>query len=75
MSLRDEAEGVLRAWNQYELNRGTSAIIDYDCHPIDGDIQPSGSRLEVYRYLGELARVAAEADNKTLLGRLDANCG
>ena len=68
--VRDEAETVLRAWHAYEIRRGGSPVIDFDCHPVDVDIAPAESRLEVYRRLSELRECT---DEECLVGRLDAD--
>lgn len=73
MDLRDEIEATLRAWNAYELNRGSAAIIDFDCHPTGAPPEPAGSRLEVYRRLGDLQARAHEAGSHWLITRLDAD--
>jgi hypothetical protein len=69
MSLRDEIEAVLRAWNGYEIEHGGSPIIDFDCFPGGSDVEPASDRLTVYRQLAEL-RAAAHGP---LAGRLDAD--
>ncbi|QXJ23472.1 hypothetical protein AGRA3207_004627 [Actinomadura graeca] len=68
--VRDEAETVLRAWHAYEVRRGGSPVIDFDCHPVDADVEPAGDRLEVYQRLTELRD---RADEDCLAGRLDAD--
>ncbi|MDN3355880.1 hypothetical protein [Actinomadura sp. DC4] len=69
MSLRDEIEAVLRAWNAYEVERGGSPIVDFDCFPDGPEPEPAPDRLTVYRRLMEL-RSAAEG---VLASRLDAD--
>lgn len=69
MSLRDEIETVLRAWNAYETHRGGSPIIDFDCFPTAPEPEPATDRLTVYRRLAELR---ADADG-VLASRLDAD--
>ncbi|GLZ08423.1 hypothetical protein Acsp03_58890 [Actinomadura sp. NBRC 104412] len=69
MSLRDEIEAVLRSWNAYEVNKGGSPIIDFDCHPGGPDPEPAPDRLTVYRRLTDL-RTRAEGP---LAVRLDAD--
>jgi hypothetical protein len=69
MSLRDEIETVLRAWDAYETARGGSPVIDFDCHPKDAVPAPAPDRLTVYRRLTELR---AEATGP-LATRVDAD--
>nr|BFE32407.1 hypothetical protein GCM10010200_046580 [Actinomadura rugatobispora] len=69
MNLRDEIENVLRAWNAYEVNRGDSPIIDFDCHPGGPEPIPAPDRLTAYRQLADL-RPAATGPLAT---RLDAD--
>lgn len=69
MSLRDEIETVLRAWNAYEIDQGGSPIIDFDCFPGGPEPEPVADRLTVYRRLAAL-RSAADAP---LTSRLDAD--
>jgi hypothetical protein len=59
--LRDEAERTIRAWDAYERRRGTSPVIDYDCYPVDVEIEPATSRLEV---LHQLQRLWKKLDNQ-----------
>ncbi|GAA2607555.1 hypothetical protein SMC26_17870 [Actinomadura fulvescens] len=69
MSLRDEIEAVLRAWNAHEISRGASPIIDFDCFPNGPEGEPIPDRLTAYRRLAAL-RPAASA---VLATRLDAD--
>ncbi|TYK43819.1 hypothetical protein [Actinomadura decatromicini] len=69
MSLRDETETVLRAWDAHEVNRGEAPIIDFDCHPGGPAPAPAPDRLTAYRKLAEL-RAAATGPLAT---RLDAD--
>jgi len=69
MSLRNEIEAVLRAWNAHEVERSGSPIVDYDCLPGGPEPEPAPDRLTVYRRLLEL-RSAAEG---VLASRLDAD--
>lgn len=73
MSLRDDIEAVLRAWDAYEVNRGATPIIDYDFCPDSAGAEPAGSRLSVLRRLDELAQAAAEYGETVLTTRLDAD--
>ncbi|MFC9973470.1 hypothetical protein ACFVH6_21510 [Spirillospora sp. NPDC127200] len=68
-SLRDQVEGVLRAWDAYEVGRGCAPVVDFDCFPDGGEVAPASDRLSVYRRLGEL-RGQADGD---LAVRLDAD--
>ncbi|TDD75426.1 hypothetical protein E1298_31600 [Actinomadura rubrisoli] len=67
--MRDEAETVLRAWHAYEVRRGGSPVIDFDCCPVDGQAEPAESRLGVYRQLSALR----ERVGGCLAERLDAD--
>ncbi|OLT14161.1 hypothetical protein BJF79_03085 [Actinomadura sp. CNU-125] len=69
MSLRDEIESVLRAWNAHEVDRGGSPIIDFDCHPSGPEPEPAPDRLTVYRRLAALRPDATGP----LATRLDAD--
>lgn len=73
MSLRDEIEATLRAWHACEINRGSPADIDLDCHPIHEEPEPADNRLEVYRALGDPRARAEDAGAVHLLNRLDAD--
>ncbi|WP_131735876.1 hypothetical protein [Actinomadura roseirufa] len=73
MDLRDEIEQTLRAWHAYEVNRGSAAVIDFDCNPTDTATEPADSRLTVYLRLREL-HTRAERDEAThLVSRLNAD--
>jgi hypothetical protein len=73
VSLRDDIETVLRAWNTYEVNRGATPIIDYDFYPGDVGVESAGSRLAVLQRLDKLAQAAAESGETVLTTRLDAD--
>ncbi|MFD2079114.1 hypothetical protein SAMN05421678_102383 [Actinopolymorpha cephalotaxi] len=73
MKLRDELESVLRAWNAYEVNRGTPAVIDFDCHPTTETIEPATSRLQVYEQLRALRKRTDEAETPHVSARLTAD--
>lgn len=73
MGLREEIETVLRSWHAYETNRGSAAVIDFDCHPIEDQVEPASSRLDVFRQLGELQTRAEAAGNPWLIRRLEAD--
>jgi len=70
MTVRDDVEAVLRAWDAHERQRGATPIIDYDCHPMTGRVAPAASRLEVYDRLRELRRSAGQSQ---LGQRIDAD--
>jgi hypothetical protein len=72
VSLRDEIEAVLRAWNSYETERGASPVIDYDCFPGEKEVKPADSRLAVLSELEALRRNAEESDRFTCQ-RIDAD--
>nr|WP_202897148.1 hypothetical protein [Actinopolymorpha pittospori] len=57
----------------YEVNRGSAAVIDFDCHPTTDSIQPAGSRLEVYRRLQELRGRADDYRTPHVAARLNAD--
>jgi hypothetical protein len=54
VSLRDEIENTLVAWDRYERARGAAQIIDYDCRPVRNGEQAASSRLDVFERLNEL---------------------
>lgn len=58
MSLRDEAEATLVAWDAYERANDRPAVIDFDCRPIRPAASPAESRLVV---LDELRTLHAKA--------------
>ncbi|WP_308165860.1 hypothetical protein [Actinomadura sp. NEAU-AAG7] len=70
-TVRDEVESALRAWHAYEVGRGCAPVIDFDCRPVEEEIEPARSRLDVYRRLIELRERAEGVD--CLAGRLDAD--
>lgn len=69
MSLRDEAERVIREWNAYEVAHGCDPVIDFDCVPTGTAAAPAEDRLTVYQQLSELRVEASEP----LAARLDAD--
>ncbi|MEV4003126.1 hypothetical protein [Actinomadura sp. NPDC049753] len=73
MELRDEIETVLRGWHAYEADRGTVAVIDFDCAPTSAPVEPATSRLAVYRALADLRARAIEAGADRLTARLTAD--
>ncbi|GAA3954331.1 hypothetical protein GCM10023085_41030 [Actinomadura viridis] len=73
MNLRNEIETTLRAWHAYEVDRGATAVIDFDCNPTAPKPEPAGSRLEIYLRLGELLDRAQQAGASRLAARLTAD--
>lgn len=73
MTLRDETETIIRAWNAYEIKRGLPPVIDYDCHPESTEIEPASSRLAVYREICSLEHRAEESGDAELISRLAAD--
>jgi len=73
MSLRDDVEDVLRAWNRYEVGRGAPPVIDYDCRPVAAEAVPARSRLDVYERFGELWAAADRAGEGLLVDRIGAH--
>lgn len=68
MQLRDELEQTLRSWDAYERGRGTSPVIDYDCHPPLEPVEPATSRLQVFDRLRQLqAHIEASTDPRVAL--------
>lgn len=66
MSLRDEIDAVVRSWDAHERHRGARAVVDYDVAPPTEEVEPAGSRLEVYERLTELHRkTVADGDEPT----------
>ncbi len=68
MSLRDDTEAVLRAWDGHETGRDAAPAIDYDCCPPPAPPAPATSRLDVYRSLAP-PRDAASRDGDSRLAR------
>ncbi len=73
MNLRDEIEATLRAWHAYETNRGSAAVIDFDCAPTTTATEPAASRLAVHQRLTDLYTRAAEAGADRLTTRITAD--
>jgi hypothetical protein len=65
VSLRDDVEQVIRAWDAHENGRGGQPVIDYDCAPTADPVKPAGSRLEVVDQLNELR---PDADQDEAIG-------
>ena len=51
MSLRDDVETTLRAWNAHEIDRGNNPIIDYDCHPTSQPVLAAPDRYGGERHV------------------------
>lgn len=73
MQLRDEIEFVLRSWDKYEMGRNSPPIIDFDCHPFTGRVEPAASRLSVFYQLNELRLQAEQASEPRLVARIEAH--
>ncbi|WP_020578918.1 hypothetical protein [Actinopolymorpha alba] len=73
MELRDEIEAVIRAWHLYEVRRGSTAVVDFDCYPSAEVPEPASSRLEVYREFLALRDRAAAAGATRLVARVNAD--
>jgi hypothetical protein len=77
MSLRDEAEDVVRAWDAHETARGgRRPVVDFDCAPPpDGapPVTPARSRLDVLARLTDLRDRALAAGDGVLAPALDAH--
>lgn len=73
MSLRNEIEHVLRAWNRYETERGAPPVVDFDCDP-GGEVAEATSRLAVRDRLTELESAARSTpSSRHLADRLTAS--
>jgi len=73
MSLRDDIEVVLRAWDAHEIARGAKAVIDYDCCPPPADPPPAASRLDVYRSFCALRDAASDVGELRLAREIAAH--
>ncbi|MBO3752685.1 hypothetical protein J5X84_42110 [Streptosporangiaceae bacterium NEAU-GS5] len=60
MRIRDELEGVLRAWHRYEIARGGPAVIDFDCFPSGPTGDDVEDRLAVHNRLNALLDASAD---------------
>ncbi|MFE9785108.1 hypothetical protein ACFYO7_06990 [Nocardia salmonicida] len=69
MSVRNEVEHALRAWNQHELARGGPAVIDFDFAPVDEEPAPV-DRLSTFRRLQELL---PQAEHPSVIQRVTAD--
>ncbi|GAA4718829.1 hypothetical protein [Phytohabitans rumicis] len=73
MRLRDEVEATLRSWDAYERERGTTPIIDYDCHPAADPAEPAASRLHVLTTLQRLYHARGDQADDPIGPRLRAD--
>jgi len=73
VTLRDEIETVLRGWDAHERHRGATPLIDYDFFPRDGEVEPAGSRLEVFQRLSDLQDRLNGAADRYISSRLTAD--
>jgi hypothetical protein len=68
--LRDEVEATLRSWDAYERERGTTPVVDYDCHPSEQAVEPAASRLHVLGALERLYNLSQDAGDEAVGVRL-----
>jgi hypothetical protein len=61
VSLRDQTEHTLRAWDAYERGRGASPVIDFDCYPDGAADSKSVGRIDTLRALEQLEQEGANA--------------
>jgi hypothetical protein len=72
VNLRDDIERVLRAWNAYEVGRGTPPVVDFDCYPPEEAVPAAPSRLSVRDELEHLL-ARSQADGGQFSDRLEAS--
>lgn len=72
MTLRDEVESAICAWDAYEKTRSGPKVIDYDCRPDPTDQEPRG-RLETYRLLSGLSTEADKNGDAAMVRRIGAH--
>lgn len=72
MTLRDEVEAAISAWDAYEKTRSSPPIIDYDCRPSASEAEPS-DRLETHNRLTSLSERAVEAGDAPMARRVTAH--
>jgi len=70
MTIRDQVEHVLRAWDKYEKSRGAAPVIDYDCHPEGGDVPQAPDRVSVLHELAALQKDAASSGEDGTAARI-----
>ncbi|NNH76049.1 hypothetical protein HLB23_40440 [Nocardia uniformis] len=72
MKTRDLVERTLRAWNQHEIDRGASAVIDFDFRPPPDTSEPPvpTDRLTTFRQLSELLE---DANDPAVSQRINAD--
>jgi hypothetical protein len=73
VTLRDDVETTLRAWDAYERARGCPPVIDYDCAPPDVDTPAVAHRLDAHCRLVDLERRAMVEDQSRLAERIGAH--
>jgi hypothetical protein len=75
VSLRDDAEAVVRAWQAHESARGGRDVVDYDCAPPPPGRRPPAAldRLDVLGRLTALRDAALAAGDGALAAALDAH--
>jgi hypothetical protein len=74
MSLRDDLEAILRAWNSYELARQAPAVIDFDCYPQSKQsVEQPLNRLSAYRRLQAISQAASDQGDLALTERANAH--
>ena len=73
MSLRNEVEVILHAWDKYEIERGFPPVIDYDCRALIPEVERASDRLTVYHVLSEAEKRAKQEGNEQLVTRIGAH--
>jgi hypothetical protein len=74
LSLRDNLENIVRAWNSYELARQAPAVIDFDCYPQYQESTPEPlDRLSAYWRLLDISQTAAQQGEAALAERANAH--
>jgi hypothetical protein len=73
VTLRDEIEHALRAWNAHEVERDAPPVVDFDCHPTSGQVETAPSRLAVRDRLTDLLAEAESERDRHLVDRLHAS--
>ena len=73
MTLRDDIETTLRAWDAYERARGCPPIVDYDCAPPAIAPAPLMHRLDAHERLTELYQRATDEERPRYAERVGAH--
>ncbi len=73
MTLRNDIEAALRAWDAYERQRGCPAVIDYDCAPTDVEIPPVADRIDAHTRFTDLEHRAHAENQPHLADRIGAH--